>query len=699
MLMKKSSGLRWFLMFTLLLAQVAGGREASGEGPLFSDLIIDQNIPQAGLQVEGNQVELAALHRHEGGHFTKARNGLEWTSSNPDVAVVNSEGRVTFSRQNGKTIIHVTDGMYKDQLTLEWRSPDSAVVIKDEDERYDVVRHALETLTLEEKIGQMLMPDFREFNHESVTKLLPEIEALVKKYHIGGVILFRENVVTTAQTAQLIRDFQKASEKFGLLVSIDQEGGIVTRLQSETQFPGNMALGATRDPELSFRAGKAIGEELKALGINMNFAPVMDVNNNPDNPVIGVRSFSENPQLVAELGTAYIRGMQSAGVAATAKHFPGHGDTTVDSHLGLAEVPHPKERLFQLELLPFQEAMKQDIDAIMTAHVTFPEIDPSKAISELDGSEIAVPATLSRVVLTDLMRKQMGYEGVISTDAMDMKAIADHFGPVDAAVRAVKAGADIVLMPVGLQEVAEGFCDAVRSGEVSEGRINESVERILTLKAKRGIFKEESPKWLGSQIEQAIHVIGSLEHKTLESEIAARAITLVKNDGVLPVKLKADQKVVIVGSVAVDDLFEAVKSHHSHTELVKVKSSGFLNYQPSREEWTTIKSADMIILGTYTFNVEGREPTHAQMKLVKELEQTVKAPIIAVGIRNPYDIMAYPQDVDAYLVQYGFRPANSRATADVIFGEKEPSGTLPVTIPRLDGGVLYPFGHGLTYEE
>ncbi|MEW9671163.1 beta-N-acetylhexosaminidase [Ammoniphilus sp. 3BR4] len=699
MLKKKSSGLQWFLLFALFVAQVSAGREASGEGPLFSDLIIDQNIPQAELQLEANQVQLSALHRHGGGHFTKAGEGVQWTSSNPAVSEVTSDGRVTFHGQKGKTVIRVTDGLYTDRITLKWDPPENVVAIKEDDERYEVVSYAIQTMTLEEKIGQMLMPDFREYHEESVTAMLPDIEALVKKYHIGGVILFRENVVTTAQTAQLIRDFQKASEKFGLLVSIDQEGGIVTRLQSETQFPGNMALGATRDPELSFRAGKAIGEELKALGINMNFAPVMDINNNPDNPVIGVRSFSENPQMVAELGTAYIRGMQSAGVAATAKHFPGHGDTTVDSHLGLAEVPHSKERLFQMELLPFQEAMKQNIDAIMTAHVTFPNIDPSKAVSELDGSEIAVPATLSPIVLTGLMREQMGYEGVISTDAMDMKAIADHFGPVDAAVRAVKAGADIILMPVGLEDVAEGLYEAVRTGEIREERINESVKRIMALKVKRGIFKEEAPTWIGTQIQQAIHVIGSLEHKALESEIAVRSITLVKNDGVLPLKPKAEQKIVVVGSAAVDDLFQAVQSHHPNTQLVKVKSSGFMEFQPSREEWSELKSADLLILGTYTFNVEGRQPTHAQMKLVKELAQTVKGPIIAVGLRNPYDIMAFPDEVDAYLVQYGFRPVSSKATADVIFGEKEPSGQLPVTIPGFDGGVLYPYGHGLTYEE
>ncbi len=347
----------------------------------------------------------------------------------------------------------------------------------------------------------MLMPDFRKWNGENVTEMLPEIEHLVKDYHLGGVILFRENVVTTEQTTRLVNDYQEAAEKFGLLMTIDQEGGIVTRLQSGTDMPGNMALGATRSTDISYNVGKAIGEELSALGINTNFAPVLDVNNNPDNPVIGVRSFGEDPDLVADMGIAYTKGLQSTGVAATAKHFPGHGDTDVDSHLGLPEVPHDKERLKEVELYPFQQAMDAGIDMIMTAHVTFPKIDDTKVISKKTGEEIALPATLSHKVLTELMREEMGFDGVITTDALNMNAITDHFGSVDAVIRAVKAGSDIVLMPVGLEEVRNGLLTAIEEGEITEERIEASVERILTLKLERGIIKQESPQPLDEKLQ------------------------------------------------------------------------------------------------------------------------------------------------------------------------------------------------------
>ncbi|RXT04372.1 glycoside hydrolase family 3 protein [Ammoniphilus sp. CFH 90114] len=693
---KQSNWLKSFMVITLTL--MVSQLFALGASATGGDLIIFQNIPQAEPQLDDERIQLVAVHLHDGGYFTKASTGLSWDSSNVNVAEVDQQGWVTFSGQNGRTYVTVTDGVYSDRIALEYKLDPktknvTTKIVKEEGERYDVIQRALHQLSMEEKVGQMLMPDFRTFSGKNVTEMLPQIEALVKKYHLGGVILFSENVVTTEQTARLIYYYQKASEKFGLLITIDQEGGIVTRLQSGTDFPGSMALGAARDPELSYRIGKAIGEELSVLGINTNFAPIMDVNNNPDNPVIGVRSFGENPALVAEHGTAYIQGLQSAGVAATAKHFPGHGDTTVDSHLGIAEVPHDKARLKEMELYPFQKAMEGGIDAIMTAHVTFPKIDGTKAVSKLDGKEIAVPATLSRLVLTELMREEMGFQGVISTDAMDMKAISDHFGPVDAAVRAVRAGADIILMPVGLEEVAEGLYEAVRAGEITEDQLDASVERILTLKVKRGIVKEESPMSISEHIEKALDIVGSVEHKALEVETAARSVTLVKNDGVLPLQQDEENKVVVVGSSYFDDLYTAVKKHQSNAVQVKLTSS----YKPTAAQWDEIKKADTVIIGTVTSNVSGRMPTHAQMALVKEINEAVSAPVIALGIRNPYDIMAYSNEVDAYVVQYSFRPASTQAAVDVLFGKKEPTGKLPVTIPSYDGGVLYPYDHGLRY--
>jgi beta-N-acetylhexosaminidase len=668
------------------------------------DLVIYQNVPEAEYEIKDGTLQLKALHVYSEGNFMLASRNLVWESANKNVAEVDQNGNVKFTGQNGRTFITVTDGVYKDRIALDYKvnpsskedgqkgKPESeAVVIKEEGKRYDVIGNAINKMTLEEKAGQMLMPDFRTWKGKNVTEMLPEIEQLVKKYHLGGVILFRENVVTTEQTATLVSQYQEAAEKYGLLMTIDQEGGIVTRLQSGTDMPGNMALGAARSPEIAHNVGNAIGEELASLGINMNFAPVMDVNNNPDNPVIGVRSFGEDPQLVADLGVAYTKGLQEAGVAATAKHFPGHGDTAVDSHLGLPEVPHDKERLKQVELYPFQKAMEAGIDAIMTAHVTFPKIDGTKAISQKTGEEIAIPATLSYKVLTELMREEMGYEGVITTDAMNMKAIADHFGAVDAAIRAVKAGTDIVLMPVGLEEVATGLLDAVKNGEITENRLEASVKRILTLKVKRGVIKEENPLTVDEKVANAEQVVGSAEHKQIEKEAAKKSITLVKNDAALPLKLEGDKNVVVVGNSYIGDLAAAIQKRHQNTTVIASTS-----YKLSEVQLEQIKNASAVVVGSYTFSVSGRSPSNAQMVMINQIIELTDAPVIGVGIRNPYDIMAFPQ-IDAYLTQYGFRPASFDASAGAIFGEFSPTGKLPITIPGLDGGVLYGFGHGLSY--
>lgn len=667
------------------------------------NLVLLQNVPESIAELKDGTIQLTALHVYKEGDFKAVSKNLKWKSKNKNVATVDADGKVSTSGKPGKTFIEVTDGKFTDQIAIQGK-PDKNdkkrpgkpsilyKVIKMNGKQYKLIENAIRHMTLEEKIGQMLMPDFRNYNGKNVTELTPEIEALVQKYHLGGVILFRENVVTTEQTTRLVADYQKASEKYGLLMSIDQEGGIVTRLQSGTDMPGNMALGATRSEELAGKVGTAIGEELHSLGINMNFAPSFDVNNNPDNPVIGVRSFSEDPELTAQLGVAYTKGLQGTGTSGTAKHFPGHGDTAIDTHLGLPEVPYDKERLKRVELYPFQKAMEAGVDAIMTAHVTFPKIDGTTVISKKDGSEINLPATLSYKVLTELMREEMGYDGLITTDALNMKAIGDHFGPVDSVIRAVQAGTDLVLMPVGLENVATGLLDAVRSGDISESRIEASVERILSLKIKRGIMKEETPKPIEDKISNALQTVGSNAHKQIEQEVAEKSVTLLKNDHVLPLRPNAAEKIVVVGSSYIDELYQAVKSKHDNTILVKTG-------KPLTEsELGQVADASAVIVGTTTSTVAARSPENPQMKMVNELVEKLDTPVIAVGIRNPYDIMAYP-DVDAYLAQYSFRTASFKATASILFGDVQPSGKLPVTIPNPLGGTLYEFGHGTSYNE
>ncbi|MDQ0974112.1 beta-N-acetylhexosaminidase [Neobacillus niacini] len=679
-----------FLGFALLFTGIPlSGAAAASE---IKDLVIDLNVPQVTREVSENKLDLNALHVYENGRFMMASENVKWKSSNKNVASVSKDGEVTLSGHNGKTFISVSDGSYRDRISIQFKgNQDKVLVEKEKGTRYDLIGSAIKNMSMEEKVGQMLMPDFRTWKGQNVTVMNDEIAKLVKDYHLGGVILFRENTVTADQTTKLVSAYQDAAEKYGLLISIDQEGGIVTRLQTGTDMPGNMALGATRSEETAEKVGKAIGEELNALGINMNFGPVLDVNNNPDNPVIGVRSFSENPELVGKLGNAYIKGLHETGTAATAKHFPGHGDTAVDSHIGLSEVPHDIDRLKRVELYPFQQAMDAGIDAIMTAHVTFPKIDDTKAISKKDGTEIAVPATLSHKVLTGLMREDMGFKGVIVTDAMNMGAISEHFGPVDAAIRAVKAGADILLMPVGIEAVANGIYAAVNSGDISEDRLEQSVERVLTLKLNRSIVKAEVEKSLDEKVANAFQVVGSPEHKAIEKEAAEKSITLVKNDAVLPLNVSHEDKIVVVGGsgFSINLLADEVKKHHPGA--VYVNASGPLN----AGQLAQVQGAKYIIVGTYTSSVGGRAQDASQMVMTRQLIKT-GVPVIAVGARNPYDVMSY-KDVDAYLVQYGFRPASFEAAANTIFGKNNPTGKLPVTIYNHDGSVLYGFDHGLGY--
>jgi beta-N-acetylhexosaminidase len=679
-----------FLAFALVLTGIPlSGGAATG----IEDLVIDLNVPQVTREIkDNNKLDLNALHVYEEGRFMLASENLTWKSSNKNVASVSKDGEVTLSGHNGKTFISVSDGSHSDRISIQFKgNQDKIHVEKEKGARYDLISNAIEYMSMEEKVGQMLMPDFRNWNGQNVTVMNDEIAKLVKDYHLGGVILFRENTVTADQTTKLVSAYQEVAEKYGLLISIDQEGGIVTRLQTGTDMPGNMALGATRSEELAEKVGRTIGEELNALGINMNFGPVLDVNNNPDNPVIGVRSFGEDPELVANLGNAYIKGLHETGTAATAKHFPGHGDTAVDSHVGLPSVPHDIDRLKNVELYPFQQAMDAGIDAIMSAHVTFPKIDNTKAISKKDGTEVAVPGTLSHKILTGLMREEMGFKGVIVTDAMNMGAIADHFGPVDAAIRAVKAGADILLMPVGIVDVANGLYDAVNSGEISEDRLEQSVERVLTLKLNRGIVKAEVEKSIDEKVANAIQIVGSAEHKSIEKEAAAKSITLVKNNNVLPLTVSPEDKIVVVGGSGFSINLLAAEVQKHHPGAVYMNASGPLN----ATQLAQLKDVKYIIAGTYTSSVGGRAQNATQMVMTRQLIET-GVPVIAVGARNPYDIMSY-KNVDAYLAQYGFRPASFEAAANTIFGKNNPTGKLPVTIYNHDGSVLYGFDHGLGY--
>lgn len=570
-------------------------------------------------------------------------------------------------------------------------------------------------MSLEEKVGQMFMPDFRQWDGKNVTEINEEIVQAIQQHHLGGVILFRENLVDTAQTVRLVDQLQRAAGSIPLLISTDQEGGVVNRLQSGTVMPGNMALGATRSTVAGRRVGQAIGAELHALGININFAPVVDVNVNPDNPVIGVRSFGSDPQLVSELGVSYIQGLHDAGVAATAKHFPGHGDTAVDSHLGLPSVPYDRSRLDAVELKPFRAAINGGVDLIMTAHVTFPAIDSSTVISRLDHTPIYVPATLSARVLTGLIRNTLGFEGVVVTDCLQMKAITDHFGPEDAVIRAVQAGTDIILMPSDLDRAYQAVLAAVKNGDIPAATIDQAVARILALKLKLGVVEinngrlqpgNDVSRSLEDKINTALAIVGCPQHQSLEQEVAGQAVTLLKNEGnILPFRLSNGNKVVLLApwpdrlELMTQSLMQIVSNKSLQ---VDVKGFDYTDLVALNDEQKkAIAGADYVVLGSSSYDVHSRTPgknwtPDYVVNAVNYCREHHKA-VAVVAIRNPYDIMYVP-DVPAYICIYG-RAEGPDIPAGImaIFGELNPIGKLPVAIPNTEGGTLYPFGYGLSY--
>lgn len=630
-------------------------------------------------------------------------------------------------------------------VTTTFFSNNKDVMAVDSDVR---AKEIVSNMTLEEKLGQMIMPDFRMWQEEGatsqsdVTKINNEIAEVIDRYDLGGVILFAENVKEAAQTTTLIHDLQEVAinDKDGnlpLLITLDQEGGIVTRLGEGTNLPGNMALGATRSEKASYDAGHVIGKELNALGVNVNFGPVLDTNNNPENPVIGVRSISSNPDLVGNLGANIAKGIQNQGVAATAKHFPGHGDTATDSHYGLPVVDKSIEELRKTELKPFKIAIENGIDMIMTAHIQFPQVEKDTVISKKDGSQIGIPATLSDDIITGVLRKEMGYDGIVITDAMNMKAIADNFGELESTKMAINAGIDIVLMPTILRSKADvekldyiisGVLDAVKSGEIKEEEITDSAERIVKLKIDRGIIDlKGSHITLEEKLEKVKEVVGSVENRNIERRISEEAITVTKNENnILPLNPKAGEKVLLIApndsqlysmKFGINRLIYENSLNSVQLDTYAYNNIGVID-ESLREK---IDDADYIIVASLASNASHLKPGNWSRDLpssVIDYGNELNKDTVLISLRNPYDVAAY-DNAKAQVVAYGFKgmdptegdtlfPTKSSgpnipAAIGVIFGGAEAKGKLPVDIPSLnDDGTMntevnyYNYDYGIT---
>ncbi|EKP94245.1 beta-glucosidase-like glycosyl hydrolase [Thermaerobacter subterraneus DSM 13965] len=556
---------------------------------------------------------------------------------------------------------------------------------QDDEVRRGWIQRFLAHMTLEEKVGQMFMidvygrtptdPAYEDENLASGRGVRNFAEA-IERYHVGGFIYFNWNgnigvPLDPQQVQDLSNGLQEIARKqripIPLLIATDQEGGIVARVrQPATEFPGNMALGAARSPQLAHQAARMTARELRALGINMNLAPVLDVNVNPSNPVIGVRSFGEDPELVADLGVAQVLGYQDEGVIATVKHFPGHGDTNVDSHYGLPIIHHDRATLDRVDLAPFKAAVAAGVDAVMTAHIVVPALDDS-----------GLPATLSRPILTGLLREELGFDGVIITDALGMQG-AQVLPPERIPVEAIKAGADILLMPPDVALAYEAVLDAVRRGEISERRIDQSVARILELKMRRGLFEWELPG------RDDLTVLGRADHRAVSQRIADGSITLLRNTGnVLP--LQAGSRVLVVGPQTAGPMFLA-RELQSRGLGVTTLVTGLNPTAAERDEAVRrAGDADVVVVTTYNAN-----SYPGQRQLVERLAGT-NQPVVVAATRNPYDAAVLPPTA-GYLVTYGYQPVSLVALARVLVGEVNPSGLLPVTIPG-----LFPYGAGLRY--
>lgn len=677
---------------------------------------------------------------------TLSENVIEYDASSIDdvfTAEISDEDaeKLQVEDQNLETKDYEADN--KTQSKDEKQIVSSSQQTKTKDKK---IEDKISKMTLDEKIGQMLMLEFRHWEDENgelqeVTELNEDIKNAIVKYKVGGVILFAENVRDTEQTTKLTHNIQKAAVENGLdplLISIDQEGGIVVRLGTGTSLPGNMALGATRDKELAYQYGKIIADEIKALGINVNLAPVMDTNNNPNNPVIGLRSISSDPKLVGELGSEVVKGLQDQGVSAAIKHFPGHGDTATDSHLGLPVVDKSFEEVEKLELVPFKKAANEGVDMIMTAHISYPQLEKDTAISKKDGSTVGIPATLSDDILTGIIREKMHYDGIVITDAMKMQAIADHFGEEDAVVMAIKAGVDIPLMPALLQKnedllkldnIIGRIKYEIDLGNISENEIDNSVYRILELKQKRGILDLNQYKVpLEEKIEKALKVVGNKEHFDKQREITQKAITVTKNNDLLPLYPKANEKVliytpyeneipgfkygfeklqsegVIDKDATVDVLtFERFKDNPSDAEQTLRDYAKNYDYIIAVSE---IGRAGQLSKGDWLAEIPDMLTTFAK-------ENNKKSTIISIG--KPYDLDRY-KNSDAHVLAYGskgmdptekgkdpvktFGP-NIPFSLDVVFGKVASTGKLPVDVPGLNENyeytdeIAYKIGYGL----
>jgi beta-N-acetylhexosaminidase len=604
-------------------------------------------------------------------------------------------------------------------------------------------RQIVSQMTLKEKIAQKLMMSFRLWCSDDepnctdpLTEINPTVAHIIRDDKIGGVILFRENLPDLETAAKLIWDMQNAvsnHKPLGLFMALDQEGGNVVRLPRaiSTNMPGNMALGAaylaTQDPTLAYQEGKVLAAEAAAVGFNFDMAPVVDVQNNPLNPVINVRAFSEDPDIVGTLGENVSQGIESENVISAMKHFPGHGNTKDDSHTSLPRVDKSSEYAHNIDLKPYLLAIESGNapDAIMTAHIQYPALDDS-LITTKEHTQIIKPATLSYHIQTELLRDEMGYRGVTITDALNMQGITNYFDQETAVLDVFKAGVDIALIPTELRTAKEAdkvsklidaVAAAVNDGQLSESALNQSVQRIVQLKIERNIVNQNGAVALKYTLNKINKTVGSQAHKAVESEIVDHSITLVKDKLGLPISASDLGKIHILTpwqeqGTAMKQTFIELGIQPDDITAVKMSQTDW------QTEKAAIDNADTIIVGTLTSGIKlvkknatpNADTTSIDnnqfARYALEYASANAKNTILVSMRSPYDIALYHDVADTIIATYSYygfdygalRGPSVVKVPDFIMGTKQPLGKLPVTVKNVNsdgsiGDVLYPMGY------
>ena len=542
----------------------------------------------------------------------------------------------------------------------------------------------LEEMTLEEKVGQMFMLAFSGKNLEIV-------KALIQNHFIGACYVSQANAETPEEAIVLSNSLQECARTSGkgipLFLAVDQEGTWGVLVPYATTGPGNLGLGATGDPKNTYHLYRIMGYEMSSVGYNVLLAPCADVNSNPNNPIVGMRSFGEKPREVSEHVRAAVFGIHAGGAIATAKHFPGHGDTTMDSHRELPCIEHSREYLWEVDLPPFQAAIEAGVDIIMTSHVFFPALDQHR------------PATLSPIILGDLLRKGLGFEGVILSDSMNMQAIRKNYPLDEATVAAVLAGVDMILLAeehydhdpaTYLQKqlsCIQGLLRAVRDGRIPIDRIDQSVRRILSLKERYGLFhRPPIPLSCAS-------IVGNSGHRRVETDIAEQTVVLVRDQrGLLP--LPESEKIALVNATPRSAYAILVSTRGIGPNQAKPAFDFFeatlkefcknvvsFSWEELQEDFPSeLLSAKVVVAVTEDYPLPGADfGTTMQSDLVKRLSAILGERMIVVGLRAPYELALYPQ-VSTYLTTCSSRPCAAIAAARAMVGEIKPKGKLPVSV-------------------